>query len=195
MQDFGNLIRKIRLNKGYPLRKVAAILDIDQAILSKIERGQRKIRKEQVLALAEFFNYDEKEMLLTYLSDRIIDEVGDEEYAKEALKVAEEKIYYKVISVQDRKKILNSIVRVLDRYPGIRKAWIYGSFSRREDDLSSDIDMAVKTVKGFSYFDLADMQFQLENLLKRKVDIGFMDSFKPYILNNVRKDLKLIYER
>ena len=42
------------MGKGYPLRKVAAFLDIDQAILSKIERGQRKISKEQVIKLAEF---------------------------------------------------------------------------------------------------------------------------------------------
>ena len=33
------------------MRRVAAFLDIDQAILSKIERGQRKITKEQVIKL------------------------------------------------------------------------------------------------------------------------------------------------
>ena len=78
MQNIGNLIRALRVRGGYPLRKVAAILDIDQAILSKIERGQRKIKKEQVVKLAKFFNYNEKEMLVTYLSDMIIYEIGND---------------------------------------------------------------------------------------------------------------------
>ena len=66
MQNIGELIRTLRKKEGYPLRKVAAFLDIDQAVLSKIERGQRKLTKEQVIKLADFFNYDEKEMLITY---------------------------------------------------------------------------------------------------------------------------------
>jgi transcriptional regulator with XRE-family HTH domain len=94
MQNIGELIRALREKEGYPLRKVAAFLDIDQAILSKIERGQRKISKEQVIKLADFFKYDKKEMLITYLSDQIIYNIENEEYGKEALKVAEEKIEY-----------------------------------------------------------------------------------------------------
>jgi predicted nucleotidyltransferase len=195
MQTFGNLIRTLRLSRGYPLRKVAAALDIDQAILSKIERGQRKIRKEHVIRLAGFFDYDQKEMMLAYLSDRIVHEVGEDEYAKEAMKLAEEKIVSKVSSLQDREKIIKKIAEILNRFPGVSKAWIFGSFSRREDDTHSDIDIAVQTIKGFSYFDLAEIQYQLENQFKRKVDIGFVDSFRPEILKNVRNELKLIYEK
>jgi transcriptional regulator with XRE-family HTH domain len=94
MQKIGELIRTLREKEGYPLRKVAAFLDIDQAVLSKIERGQRKLNKEQVIKLADFFNYSEKELLVTFFSDQIIYEIGNEDYAKEALKVAEEKIEY-----------------------------------------------------------------------------------------------------
>ena len=94
MQNIGELIRTLREKEGYPLRKVAAFLDIDQAVLSKIERGQRKLTKEQVIKLADFFNYSKKEMLVTFFSDQIIYEICDEEYAKDALKVAEEKIDY-----------------------------------------------------------------------------------------------------
>lgn len=94
MQNIGELIRTLREKEGYPLRKVAAFLDIDQAVLSKIERGQRKLTKKQVIKLADFFNYSEKEMLVTFFSDQIIYEIGNEDYAKDALKVAEEKIEY-----------------------------------------------------------------------------------------------------
>ncbi|MBI9038314.1 MAG: helix-turn-helix transcriptional regulator [Bacteroidales bacterium] len=94
MQNIGELIRSLREKEGYPLRKVAAFLDIDQAVLSKIERGQRKLTKKHIIKLADFFNYNEKEMLITFLSDQIVYEIGNEDYAKEALKLAEEKIEY-----------------------------------------------------------------------------------------------------
>jgi predicted nucleotidyltransferase/plasmid maintenance system antidote protein VapI len=195
MQNIGELIRTLREKEGYPLRKVAAYLDIDQAVLSKIERGQRKLSKEQVIKLAVFFNYNEKEMLITFLSDRIIHEIGNENYAKEALKVAEEKIEYKVFKALDRKKIIKQIKNQLKQFSKVSSAWIYGSFSREDDGPKSDIDIAVKTDEGFSYFDLAEIQYQLENAVNRKVDVGFIDSFKPHILKNVEPDLKLIYER
>ena len=195
MQNIGHLIRQLRLGKGLPLRKVAAFLDIDQAILSKIERGQRKIRKDQVIKLAGFFSYSEKELLITYLSDRIIYEIEDDEFARDALKVAEERIDYQVFISIDRKKIIQKIAEILNQFSAVSKAWIYGSFSRKDDGPGSDIDIAVKTDEGLSYFDLAEIQFQLENEIKRKIDIGFIDSFKPNILENVKQDFKLIYER
>ena len=195
MQNIGELIRTLREKEGYPLRKVAAFLDIDQAILSKIERGQRKLSKEQVIKLADFFNYNEKEMLITFLSDRIMYEIGDEDYAKEALKVAEEKIEYKAFMTLDRNKIINKIVNKLKQFSKVRNAWIYGSFSRKDDGPKSDIDIAVKTDEGFSYFDLAEIQYQLENEINRKIDVGFIDSFKPHIFKNIETDIKLIYER
>ncbi len=195
MVNIGSLIRKLRIEKGYSLRKVAAVLDIDQAILSKIERGQRKISREQVVKLAKFFDYSEKDMIVIYLSDRIVYEMGDDEYAKDALKVAEEQIDYMTFKALDRSKIMKKIVEILEQFPKISRAWIYGSFSRKEDGPGSDIDIAIKTDEGFSYFDLAEIQFQLENEVNRKIDIGFIDSFRQHILEDVEPDLKPIYER
>ena len=195
MKEIGNLIRTLRLEKGYPLRKVAAFLDIDQAILSKMERGQRKIHKDQVIKLAKFFDYSEKEMLVIYLSDRILYEIGDSQYAKNALEVAEEKLDYLTFKAVGRSKIIKNIVEILTQFPKVSKAWIYGSFSRKDDRPGSDIDLAVETDDGFSYFDLAEIQFQLENKVNRTIDIGFIDSFRKHILQNVKPDLKLIYER
>jgi len=195
MQRIGSLIRKLREEKGYPLRKVAAYLDIDQAILSKIERGHRKIKKEQVSKLAGFFNYDEREMLLVYLSDRVLYEVGEDANALEALKIAEKVLEYRTFSTIDRNQTIDKIREVTTQFPKVIKVWIYGSFARRDDGPGSDIDIAVETEKGFSYFDLAGLQYRLEEELNRRVDIGFINSFKPEILENVEKDLILIYER
>ncbi|MBN2777238.1 MAG: nucleotidyltransferase domain-containing protein [Bacteroidales bacterium] len=195
MQNFGELIRTLREKEGFPLRKLAAFLDIDQAVLSKIERGQRKFSREQVIKLSQFFNYDQKEMLIAFLSDRIISEIGDEEFAKEALIVAEEKIEYQVFKTLDREKILLAIKNTLKQFSKIRKAWIFGSFSREDDNQKSDIDIAISADEGFSYFDLAEIQYQIEKEIKRKVDIGFIGAFKTHIIKNIENDLKLIYER
>lgn len=94
MLSIGEQIRALRENQGLPLRKVAAELDIDQSILSKIERGERKATKEQILQIARIFQVDEKTLLVNYLSDKVLFYLMDEDLAIDALKVAEEKIKY-----------------------------------------------------------------------------------------------------
>ena len=46
------MIARAREEKGLFLRQVAAEMEIDQAIISKFERGDRKPTKEQVLKFA-----------------------------------------------------------------------------------------------------------------------------------------------
>ena len=94
MLSIGEQIRKLREDQGLPLRKVAAELDIDQSILSKIERGERTASKEQIIQIARIFKVDEKELLINYLSDRVLYDLKDEDLASDALKVAEKKIKY-----------------------------------------------------------------------------------------------------
>ena len=47
-----------------------------------------------MLKLAEYFNVDKEELLVAWLSDKIVYELTDEEFADKALKVAENKIEY-----------------------------------------------------------------------------------------------------
>ncbi|MCB0396841.1 MAG: helix-turn-helix transcriptional regulator [Flavobacteriales bacterium] len=96
MESIGELIRKLRVQKGETLRTVATHLGVDVAVLSKIERGQRWANRQQVLKLARYFEADRDEMLVAYLSDRILYEIDGEGLATEALKVAEEKFKYSV---------------------------------------------------------------------------------------------------
>ena len=94
MDNLGDIIRKLRENKELPLRTVAAYLDIDQAILSKIERGQRKATREQVVKLAKYFKIEENDLVVAWLSDKLVYEVEDEDLALKALQVAEERVKY-----------------------------------------------------------------------------------------------------
>ena len=94
MNNLGNTLRELREGNQLPLRTVAAYLDIDQAILSRIERGQRKASRKQVVMLSKYFNVDENDLLVAWLSDKVIYEITDEEMAMEALKVAEKQVKY-----------------------------------------------------------------------------------------------------
>lgn len=76
------------------LRQVAAGIEIDQALLSKIERGERLPTKAQVMRLAQFYKIDLNEILITFLSDKLVYEVRNEEVALRAIQVAEKKIGY-----------------------------------------------------------------------------------------------------
>jgi len=93
-ETIGEKLRQIREYKELPLRKVAVLLDIDVAILSKMERGERKISKEVVLKLADIYDYNADELLVSFLCDKILYEIQDEDLGIEALKVAEERVKY-----------------------------------------------------------------------------------------------------
>lgn len=93
-KTLGEKLRQIRENKGFPLRKVSALIDIDVAILSKMERGKRKLTKEIVLKLADIYKQNSDELLVLFLSDKIMYEIKDEDLGEKALKVAEKRVKY-----------------------------------------------------------------------------------------------------
>ncbi len=93
-ETIGEKLRELREAKQLPLRRVAALLDIDVAILSKMERGERPLTKEIITKLAEIYNYSSDDLLILFLSDKILHEIQNEDLGGKALKVAEEKMKY-----------------------------------------------------------------------------------------------------
>ena len=91
----GQILRDQREKKGLLLRQVAALLDIDTAILSKIERNERKVKKEQIIRLAEILELNKEDLVVQFLSDKILHEIKDEKLGQKALKVAEQRMEYK----------------------------------------------------------------------------------------------------
>jgi len=94
MDNLGETLRKLREEKQLPLRIVASYLDIDQAILSKVERGQRKLNREQVVKLSQYFQVKEETLLVSWLSDKLVNELVDEDLALKALQLAEDHLAY-----------------------------------------------------------------------------------------------------
>jgi len=94
IKTIGEKLRQLREENKLPLRKVAALLDIDVAILSKMERGERKLTKEVVLKLAEIYKYSADDLIVFFLSEKILYEIQDEELGEKSLKVAEQRVKY-----------------------------------------------------------------------------------------------------
>lgn len=93
-RTFGEWLRQQRENREWPLRKVAALLDIDTSIVSKLERGHRQPQREYVEKLARIFEEDPEELLVLYLSDQVAYALAGEGCSDEVLLAAEEKIKY-----------------------------------------------------------------------------------------------------
>ena len=93
-ETLGEKLREIREQNNLPLRKVAVLLDIDVAILSKMERGERKLSKEVVLKLANIYKCNPEELLVLFLSEKIMYEIQDEDLGEKALKLAEKRVKY-----------------------------------------------------------------------------------------------------
>ena len=89
---FGNYIRKLREEKQLLLREVASQMNIDTALLSKIERGTRMTRKEQVQELAKALNKSESDLIKFWMADKIVNMLKDESNSTEILKKVEEEI-------------------------------------------------------------------------------------------------------
>lgn len=89
---FGERIRELRESQGLLQRHLAANLEIDTPMFSKIERGERKAKREQVLKIAEILKASEQELLALWLADQIKEIVTDEDQALQALKIAQKDI-------------------------------------------------------------------------------------------------------
>lgn len=92
--QFGERIRELRESKELLQRQLAASLEIDTPMFSKIERGERRAKREQVLLLAKLLDTNVNDLLTLWLADQVYDLVKDEEMAAQALKVAEEEVKY-----------------------------------------------------------------------------------------------------
>lgn len=90
---FGRKIKELRDEQGVLQRQLAALLEIDTPMFSKIERGDRKAKREQVVKMAEYFHQDVNEMLTLWLADKVLETVKNEDGINlAAIKIAKEEI-------------------------------------------------------------------------------------------------------
>ena len=85
----GNKIRSLRDEQGVLQRQVAAYLEIDTPMFSKIERGDRRAKRSQVIQMETYFKVDETEMLTLWLADKVLYALeGEDELKLTAIETA-----------------------------------------------------------------------------------------------------------
>lgn len=89
----GNKIKELRDEQGVLQRQLAALLEIDTPMFSKIECGDRYAKRTQVIQLAEYFKINKNELLTLWLADKVLDAVeGEDELKQKVIEVAQERI-------------------------------------------------------------------------------------------------------
>jgi len=86
--NFGEHIKQLREQNQLLQRQVASILEIDTAMLSKMERGDRKAKREYIPILANLFKTNEKELCTIWLADQVCNLLKEEDNAREILKLS-----------------------------------------------------------------------------------------------------------
>jgi len=74
---------------------------------------------------------------------------------------------------------------------------IFGSYVRKEQNKKSDIDLAIEfdKTKKKSLLDLIRIENELRKIFGRKVDLGIFSSLNPYVIEDVTKEMRVIYEK
>lgn len=89
---FTGRIRQLREARQMPQRKLAAALEIDTATYSKIEKGERRVKAEQIVIIADILKADKEELLALWLADQIPASVANESgIVDKAMKIVKNK--------------------------------------------------------------------------------------------------------
>lgn len=94
----GQKIKELRESSGMFQRQLAAILEIGDGYLSKVENNQKAIKREHLKTISETFNFSFEELEVLWIATKIYDIVKNEKEGLNALKAAEEQIKYKTIN-------------------------------------------------------------------------------------------------
>jgi transcriptional regulator with XRE-family HTH domain len=92
MSSFGETIRNLRLQQNVPLRVVAAAVEIDSTLLSRLELGERFPTDEQLKRFADYFHLSLEELTAQVIADRIIATYGTEEATAKAADMVKERL-------------------------------------------------------------------------------------------------------
>lgn len=86
---FADKIRSLREEKKLLQRELAAALSVDTPMYSRIERGERPIKREQIKILADILCTDESDLLKLWLADQVSALLnGEEDIINDVLDIA-----------------------------------------------------------------------------------------------------------
>ena len=98
----------------------------------------------------------------------------------------------------ERDDVIGAIGTVLERFPAVDRAYLFGSFARGTFDSDSDVDirLEIDRRKSFNLHDVAQCSKQIEQLTGRSVDLVTAAVIKNgQLAEAIERDGVLIYER
>ena len=78
---------------------------------------------------------------------------------------------------------------------GVLKAALFGSRVRGDTKKSSDVDLLVELDDDKSLLDLVGLKLELEDVLRKKVDVLTYDAIHPLLKDIILGEQKIIYEK
>ena len=112
------LLKNARENKGLKTREVAHLLGIDQALISKFESGTRKPTRDQIAKLASLLEIDFETLMVAWLKERILYEIGQDEFALKAMNMVREEIENSYITV--KKSLSKNLMSILNEIDALK---------------------------------------------------------------------------
>ena len=86
------LLKNAREQKSLKTRELAQLMQIDQALISKFENGTRKPTREQILKLAQILEIDQDTLMIAWLKEKILYEIGSDDLTMRAMDLVREEI-------------------------------------------------------------------------------------------------------
>ena len=193
--DISKYLQDLRKESGKTLREVAAYLEIDQAILSKMENGKRPVTKDALIQLAKLYEKDIQELHRVFLVEKLYKQLENEDDALSILKLLEKQVVYKTKHDSEKEQIKKTVETYFTKQDVVQEVSLFGSFVRKEQTAKSDIDLLIQFVakKKISMFDVLKMQHDLEELLNRKIDLIEEGQLKPSAAMNVIREKEVVY--
>lgn len=112
------LLKNAREQKGLKTREVAQLLGIDQALISKFENGSRKPTKDQVVKLASLLGIDFEMLMVAWLKEKILNEIGQDEFALKAMNMVREEIENSYVDI--KKSLSKNLLSILDEIDSLK---------------------------------------------------------------------------
>ena len=92
----------------------------------------------------------------------------------------------------DIKKIITKHKPYLQKKYGIKSIGLFGSYIRGKQKKDSDIDILVEFNKTVGLFEFMDVEFYLEDILGKDVDLVMKSALKPHIGENILREVNYL---
>ncbi|MEN9948560.1 MAG: hypothetical protein RL106_1383 [Bacteroidota bacterium] len=194
-QNIGQIIKALRLKQGKTLREVAGFLEMDQAILSKMENGKRPISEKSIQLLATYFKEDGIELRKLFVVDKLYKIIEEETDPSDILALLESRVIYHAKIEREHVSVVNQLRDYFSASPMVEEVSWFGSFARGNHSKKSDLDLLIRfsPKNGISMMQFLKMQHELSELVGRKVDLIEDGQLKESARVNVLQEKEVIY--